>query len=114
MAIVKKETLGTDVNGKVDFSLPRPSRCRDIPLTATVVATTTTPVNYNRAFFSFAIGTNVWVTMDGATPAVPAVAADSTQELNPGVRQIDFQGGQTLKFISDSASYVSIRYDLGS
>jgi len=109
-----KETLGTDLNNKVDYSLPAPVACYDIALTASMVATVTTPANYNRVFFSFGIGTNVWVTMDGTNPVVPSTGAFTTQELNPASRQIKYSGGQSLKFISDSASYVNIRYDLGA
>jgi hypothetical protein len=111
---MSKETLGTDINGKVDFSLPKPTRCRDVILAASTVKTVTAPANYNRAFLSYAVGTNVWVTFDGSAPVVPVGDADSTQELNPSVRQLNITGGDTLKFISDSASYVSIRWDTGS
>lgn len=109
-----KEIIGTDINGKVDYSLPPPVRCRDIILAANVVSSATTPANFNRAFLSYAVGTNVWVTYDGTTPVVPSMDIDSTQELVPAVRQINVNGGVTLKFISDSASYVNIRYDLGA
>jgi len=109
-----KENLGTDINGRVDFSLPPPVSCYDIALTASTVATMTTPANYNRAFFSFYLGTNVWATMDGSAPVVPVSPGASTQELNPSVRQIKIAGGQTLKFISDTASYVNIRFDIGA
>jgi hypothetical protein len=108
------EALGTDINGKTDFTLPAPIKCQDVVLTANVVSTVTTPANFNRAFFSYAVGTNVWVTLDGSTPTVPAVDGLSTQELNPAGRQISIDGGQTIKMISDSASHVNIRYDLGS
>lgn len=107
-------TLGTDINGKVDFSLPAPVACEDVPLAATTVATITTPPNFNRAFFAYSPGTNVWVTLDGTTPAVPGSIGASTQELLPGVRQININGGQTIKFISDTAAHVNVRYDLGS
>jgi hypothetical protein len=108
-----QEVLGTDVNGKVDFTLPKPIACRDEVLTANIPASVTTPANFNRAYFSIAVGTNVWVTYDGSVPVVPAVSADSTQELNPAGRQININGGETLKFISDTASHVNIRWDKG-
>lgn len=109
-----KEILGTDVNGRVDYSLPPPVKTKNLPLAENVVSSVTTPANFNRAFFSFGIGTNVWVTYDGVNPVVPSEATDVVEELNPAVRQLNINGGETLKFISDSASYVSIRYDLGS
>lgn len=109
-----KEILGTDLNGKVDYSLPPPAICRDVVLAANVVSTTTAPLNFNRAFFSYAVGTNVWVTLDGTTPVKPVGDSNSTQELNPGVRQIDMNSATTIKMISDSASWVNIRYDLGA
>jgi hypothetical protein len=108
------ELLGTDVAGNVDFSLPVPVSCWDALLTANVVTTITTPPNFNRAFFSYAVGTNVWVTLNGTTPVVPSTSAASTQELNPAVRQINISGGQSIKFISDSASTINVRYDLGA
>lgn len=111
---MSKETLGTDVKGNVDFTLPVPVRCRDVVLAAGVVSTATSPANFNRAFFSYAVGTNVWVTLDGSTPAVPVADGDSTQELIPSGRQISFEGGQTIKMISDTASIVNIRYDQGT
>lgn len=109
-----KETLGTDLNGRVDYSLPAPVSCWDAPLVANTILTITTPPNFNRAFFSYGVGTNVWVTLDGTSPVVPASSAATTQELNPGVRQISINGGQSIKFISDAASFVNVRYDLGA
>lgn len=109
-----KETLGRDINGTVDYTLPLPGKCYDSPLSVNTIASTTTPSGYNRAFFSYAVGTNVWVTYDGSAPVIPASAGNSTQELNPAGRQIAITGGQTLKFISDTASFVNIRYDIGS
>lgn len=111
---MSKEILGTDENGRVDFSLPTPVLCRDELLTANVAVTVTTPPNFNRAFFSYAVGTNVWVTYDGSAPVVPAAGANSTQELNPGVRQIRISGGESIKVISDVASFLNIRWDLGA
>lgn len=109
-----KEALGTDVNGKVDFSLAAPVSCRDLALAANVISSATTPPNFNRAFISYAVGTNVWMTMDGSNPIVPSTTHATTQELLPSIRQLDIDGGETLKFISDSASFVNIRYDLGA
>lgn len=109
-----KEVLGTDINGKVDYSLPKPTACRDVILAAGVAKTVTAPANFNRAFMAYGVGTNVWVTFDGSTPVVPASDANSTQELIPSARQINFNGGDVLKFISDSASWVNIRWDAGA
>jgi len=116
MPITKTEVLGRDAAGRTDFSLPttRAGQCWDAPLVESEVLSITTPVGYNRAFFSYGIGTNVWVTYDGSTPVIPVSSGASTQEKEPAVRQIDPAGGQTLQFISDSASYVNIRYDLGT
>ena len=107
------ENLGTDINGKVDFTLPTPVSCYDIPLAANTVDSAVTPANFNRAYISYAPGTNVWVTYDGSTPVKPVAKGPSTQELLPSGRQINIDGGQTLKFISDTTSYVNIRYDVG-
>lgn len=107
-----KELLGRDIGGQVDFSLPPPSACYDIALAENAAAAIVAPVNFNRAFFSFAIGTNNWVTLDGSAPIVPSSGAATTQELNPAVRQIS-TGGQTIKIISDTASFVNVRFDTG-
>lgn len=105
-------SIGKDINGAVDFSLPAPVMTWDGVLAANVVTTMTTPPNFNRAFFSYAVGTNVWVTLDGSAPVVPASDDFSKQELNPSIRQILIAGGQTIKMISDTASHVNIRFDL--
>lgn len=110
------ENLGTDINGRPDFSLDAPIACANVLLTASTPSTITVPVdnnNYNRAFFSFTPGTNVWVTMDGSIPSIPnGTPATNTQELNPSIRKVIT--GQTLKFISDTASYVNVRFDRGA
>jgi hypothetical protein len=108
-----QENLGTDINGEVDFSLDPPVSCYDVALAATTVVTVSTPVNFNRAFLGYAVGTNVWMTMDGSAPVVPSTGAFTKQELNPAIRKISMSG-QTLKFISDSASSVNIRFDLST
>jgi len=105
--------LGKDISGNVDYSLPAPTSCYDVVLPANTVKTITTPSNYNRAFFSFAAGTNVWVTFDGSNPVIPVADGVSKQELNPTIRQIPVGGGNTIKFISNEASFVNVRYDLG-
>lgn len=111
---MSKENLGTDINGRVDFSLASPIRCDDIPLSDSVVNSVTAPAGFNRAFLSYAVGTNVWITFDGTVPAIPISNTVSTQELNPSVRQLSGSGTQVIKLISDSASYVNIRYDQGA
>lgn len=111
---MSKETLGTDVNGKVDFSLPYCVSGAYTTLTGGVEQTVTTPPNFNRAFFSFSLGTNVFFDV-GKTVALPTGSfASSTAELNPGVRQININGGEVLHFISDTTAYVQVRYDLGA
>lgn len=113
------EKLGRDYTGQfTDFSLPTPPLAtQDIPLETNTINSTVVPTspvgvpNYNRAFFSFDVGTNVWVTYDGSDPAVPDSNITSTQEKNPAIRQI--KPGMTLKFISDGTSGVNIRYDIG-
>jgi hypothetical protein len=106
--------LGTDINGKVDFSLAGAVACEDVLLAPNVVTAITTPPNFNRAFFSYQPGTTTWVTLDGSVPAVPASTGASTQELNPSIRQIDINGGQTIKFISNTVVILNVRYDLGN
>jgi hypothetical protein len=108
------ETLGTDINGKVDFTLPKPVNCWNEALAASTVVTIPTPPNFNRAFFSFAIGTNVWVTYDGSAPVVPTTGATNTQELNPAGRQINMNGTDVIKEISDTASFINVRFDVGA
>lgn len=109
-----KLTLGTDINGKVDYSLPIPVACGDEALAANVVSTVIAPVNFNRVFFSYGIGTNVWVTFDGTTPIVPSGSHNTTQLLRPSQIQLSINGGTVIKFISDTASVVNIRWDLGA
>lgn len=107
------EMLGKDNAGSVDFTLAGPVACFDAPLVANTVLTTTSPPNFNRAFFSFSVGTNVWVTLDGTAPVKPVSAGASTQELLPSGRQINISGSQVIKCISDTTGWVNIRYDLG-
>jgi hypothetical protein len=109
-----QETLGTDINGKVDFTLPKPTYCWDQIMTQNTVITIATPPNFNRAFFSFQTGTDVWVTYDGSTPIVPIGASATTQELNPAGRQISIDGTDVIKAISNTASWINIRFDLGA
>lgn len=108
-----QENLGTDVNGKIDFSLDGPIVCDTIPLQENTVATVSTPPNFNRAFFSYSPGINVFVTLDGSTPSFPISITRNTQELNPSIRKIN-EESQSIKVISDTAGWVNIRYDLGS
>lgn len=109
-----QETLGTDINGRVDFSLPKMTLGAGTTLTAGVAQTFTTPSNYNRAFFSYAAGTNVFVAIDDTAAVFGGAVATTTSELNPSIRQLNIAGGQTISVISPTASYVGIRYDLAS
>lgn len=111
---MSKEVLGTDINGAIDFSLPKMVAGAGTTLAPSVAQTFTTPPNFNRAFFSFAVGTNVFVAIDDTAEIFGGSPAATTSELNPGVRQLNINGGQTISVISDSASYVGIRYDLGT
>lgn len=109
------ETLGTDINSKVDFSLPAAiaGQCVKTTLSAAVEQHTTTPPSFNRAFFSCTPGTNVFVAI-GATAELPGSSFTVCQdELNPSIRQISIQGGQTISCISDTDAFVNIRYDQG-
>ena len=111
---MSRETLGRDINGAVDFSLPYCVSGANTTLAANTEQTVTTPPGFNRAFFSFALGTNVFFDVN-KTVALPGSSfVSSTAELNPGVRQININGGEVLHFISDTASYVQIRFDQGS
>lgn len=109
---IATEILGRDSSGAVDYTLPGAKSCYDVVLSASTVATVTTPAGYNRVFFSYAPGLPVWVTLDGSTPAVPSVSGASTQELIPGGRQINVNG-QTIKLISNASTYVNLRYETG-
>lgn len=108
-----QEMLGTDINGRADFSLPKMSYGEGTTLAANVAQTFTTPANFNRAFFSYAVGTNVFVAIGGTAEVFGATVAATTSELNPACRQLNISGGQTISVISDTDSYVGIRYDLG-
>lgn len=111
-----KEMLGTDINGKVDFSLPKMASGAGAgtTLTANEPQTFTTPANFNRVFFSYAVGTNVFVAIDDDAAIFGASVEATTSELNPSIRQLNITGGQTISVISDTTSYVGIRYDLGA
>jgi len=111
-----QEILGTDTNGKVDFSLPKmaPSAGTGTTLSANVAQTFTTPANFNRVFFSYSVGTNVFVAIDDTAAAFGGSPAITTSELNPSIRQLNIAGGQTISVISPTTAYVGIRYDLGS
>lgn len=110
-----KEILGTDINGRVDYSLPQPTSCYNGGLEANTIKEIVTPPNFNRAFFSYASGADVWITFNGDDPVlIPGGGWTTSQELNPGVRQLDINGGQTIKFLSEADCYVNVRYDLGA
>jgi hypothetical protein len=118
---MSSELLGRDYSGAfTDYSLPPPARCQDVALAANTIRTVTAPATlygdfYNRAFFSFQPGVNVWVTLDGSDPVVPGAGTSnaSTQELLPGVRQLGGNGTTQIKMISDTTAYVNIRFDMG-
>lgn len=111
---MSEESLGRDVRGAVDFSLPYCISGASTTLTANVEQTVTTPPNFNRAFFSYSLGTNVFFDVGKAVALPGGSFASSTAELNPGVRQISDNGGEVLHFISDTNAYVQIRFDKGS
>lgn len=108
-----QEMLGRDINGKVDFSLPKPVSCAGTTLTANIAQTFTAPANFNRAFFSYSVGTNVFVAIDDTAAVFGGSVAATTSELNPSIRQLNMEGGQTISVISPTTAYVGIRYDLG-
>ena len=109
-----KETLGTDINGKVDFSLPPPVLCDGTTLAGNVDQTFTTPANYNRVFFSYSPGASVFVCIDGTAAIFGASPAPTTSELNPMARQLNIKGGQTINVISGATAFIGLRYDTGS
>lgn len=113
MAIIAKENLGTDANGKVDFSIAFPQAGTSTTLAAGVEQTVTVPSGYNRAFFSYSVGTNVFVSTGSVAAEVPGAAfATTNTELNPSVRQV--LGGETLRFISPTVAYVQISFRTGA
>lgn len=114
MAMKPKEALGTDVNGKVDFSLPKMVYGEGTTLAANIAQTFTTPSGFNRVFFSYATGTNVFVAIDDTAAVFGAAVAATTSELNPAVRQLNIDGGQTISVVCPVATYVGLRYDVGS
>lgn len=109
------EMLGRDINGAVDYSLrfPADGESATFALSAGVETTVTIPAGtYNRAFFSFAVGTNVWVETGSDPITVPTgTVAFGKKELNPGVRQV--APGQVLRFICDTTSYVQVAFRQG-
>jgi hypothetical protein len=109
-----KEALGTDVNGKVDFTLPKMTFGQGTTLAANTAQTFTTPSGFNRVFFSYAVGTDVFVAIDGTATVFGGSVATTVSELNPAGRQLDIRGGQTISVISPTASYVGLRYDIGA
>lgn len=106
------ENLGKDIKGTCDFSLNFPDAGAYTTLAANTEQTYTVPDGYNRAFFSYAVGTNVFVGVGSSSITVPSGSfASSTTELNPSVRQV--LGGQTLRFICPTTSYVQISFRRG-
>lgn len=113
MTQIAKETLGRDFSGNIDFSLPKMSSGQGTTLAANTAQTFTTPPNFNRAFFSYAVGTDVFVSFSGTAAVYGGSVATTTSELNPAIRQISMAGGESISVISPTASYVGIRYDIG-
>jgi hypothetical protein len=68
-----RELFGRDVSGVSDYTLPFPviGQCTYTTLAANVEQTVTTPAGYNRAFFSYSSGANVFVNLN-ATAAAPS------------------------------------------
>lgn len=105
------QLLGKDYSGQyIDYSLPAPVRCQDITLDGINPQTVNVPAGYNRAFFTATV--NFWATLDGSVPTIPTGNTASTQELNPGIRQLN-STTPTIKLISNTAGYVNIRFDIG-
>lgn len=109
-----QEALGTDINSRVDFSLPPMTAGAGTTLAANTAQSFTTPAGFNRAFFSYSVGTDVFVAIDDTAAIFGATVAATTSELCPAIRQIDIAGGQTISVKSPTVAYVGIRYDLGS
>ncbi len=114
MSIGPVENLGKDLNGNVDYSLPGCTLGSSVTLVANTEKTVTTPSGFNRAFFAYAVGTNVFYGFNTTAVLPGSSFADSTVELNPSARQINEGGGDTLHFICATASYVQIRFDRGA
>jgi hypothetical protein len=112
---MSKETLGKDINGAIDFTLPFPISGARTTLAPSVEQTFAAPAGFNRVYFTFSPGTSVFVGM-GSTPiSVPSGSfVSSTIEQNPAGRQLSGNGTETLRFISDTAAYVTMRFDSGS
>lgn len=106
-----KETIGTDINGRPDFSLDFPDVGTSTGLTANVEQTVTVPAYYNRAFFSYSVGTNVFVNLNATAAAPGGSFASTTTELNPSVRKV--KGGDVLHVISPTNAYVQISFRQG-
>ena len=110
---MSKEVLGTDINGKVDFSLPKMISGQDTTLAALTAQTFTTPPGFNRVSFSCSVGTDIFVSFVETASIPGASVATTTSELNPARRKINIDGGESISVISRTVSDVQLRYDLG-
>ena len=104
-----KLTLGLDTNHEVTFELPVSDVIIGFSLVANTPTTITIPANMTRAFFSFAVGTDVIVDYK-TTAAIPGTSpALRTSELNP-VARYRLVPGNTLSFVSPTTSYVYVSF----
>jgi hypothetical protein len=104
-----KLTLGLDTNHNVTYELPVSNVIIGFSLVANSATTITIPANMTRAFFSFAVGTDVIVDYS-TTASIPGTSPLSrTSELNP-VGRYKLKPGNTLSFISPTTSYVYVSF----
>jgi len=75
-------------------------------LTQSTETSITLPTDFQNytVLFSYSAGANVWVDMTGGTASVPVTPslATTTQELNPGQRQVP--GGQDISMVTGDTS----------
>jgi hypothetical protein len=105
--------LNKDINGNVTYGIPFPipkegGLAFSVILAQGVEQTLTVPANCNLAVFSFTpIG--VWVSNSLNVLSLPVAVFSATEGvLNPAVREV--KPGDTLRFISGSASAVGITF----
>lgn len=104
--------LRKDKNSQVTYGLDFPP-----PLLTTIAAglnpateeTFVVPENVTDALFEYAVGTNNFVTLGNTPITIPTLGFSFyIGELNPTIRKVT--PGETLRVISDTTSFVVVRF----
>lgn len=108
--MVTKFIMGRDINGYVCFSLPFTDTKKSVALATGVEQHFTVPSDVGRVAIVTQPGTTVWVAHNSTAALPTGSIADTTSELNPGVREIKVNAGDTLSLItSDTSAEVGIQ-----